>query len=86
MVRVLLRAEFAMSTRRLEMNIEQIKTKSADQLAELRQKGRRDQAPRPASECDLPWGPERFCQIEFLANGAKVACAKLYDRDADHGS
>jgi chromosome segregation ATPase len=35
----LLRAEFAMSTRRLEMNIEQLKTKSAGQLAELGKKG-----------------------------------------------
>jgi len=36
-----LRAEFAMSTRRLEMNIEQLRTKSASQLAEL---GRKDNA------------------------------------------
>ena len=35
----LLRAEFAMSTRRLEMNVEQLKTKSASQLAELGRKG-----------------------------------------------
>src|SRR5450759_5291753 len=35
----LLRAEFAMSTRRLEMNVEQLKTKSASQLAELGKKG-----------------------------------------------
>ncbi len=35
----LLRAEFAMSTRRFEMNIEQFKTKSAGQLAELGRKG-----------------------------------------------
>ena len=35
----LLRAEFAMSTRRLETNVEQLKTKSASQLAELGRKG-----------------------------------------------
>jgi len=35
----LLRAEFAMSTRRLEMNVEQLKTKGASQLAELGKKG-----------------------------------------------
>src|SRR6266487_921417 len=35
----LLRAEFAMTTRRLEMNIEQFKTKNASQLAELGKKG-----------------------------------------------
>ncbi len=34
-----LRAEFAMSTRRLEMIIEQLKTKSTSQLAELGKKG-----------------------------------------------
>lgn len=33
-----LRAEFAMSTRRLEMNVEQLKTKSTSQLAELGKK------------------------------------------------
>jgi hypothetical protein len=35
----LLRAEFAMSTRRLEMSVEQLKNKDANQLAELSQKG-----------------------------------------------
>jgi chromosome segregation ATPase len=35
----LLRAEFAMSTRRLETNVEQLKTKSASQLAEIGRKG-----------------------------------------------
>ena len=35
----LLRAEFAMSTRLLEINVEQLKTKSAGQLAELGKKG-----------------------------------------------
>ena len=35
----LLRAEFAVSTRRLEMNVEQLKTKNASQLAELGKKG-----------------------------------------------
>ena len=35
----LLRAEFAMSTRRLEMSVEQLKTKSTSQLAELGRKG-----------------------------------------------
>ena len=35
----LLRAEFAMSTRRLETNVEQLKAKSASQLAELGRKG-----------------------------------------------
>ncbi len=35
----LLRAEFVMSTRRLEMNVEQLKTKNASQLAELGKKG-----------------------------------------------
>ncbi len=35
----LLRAEFAMSTRRLEMNVEQLKTKNATQLAELGKNG-----------------------------------------------
>ena len=35
----LLRAEFAMSTRRLEMSVEQLKTTSAGQLAELGRKG-----------------------------------------------
>ncbi len=35
----LLRAEFAMSTRRLEMNVEQLKAKNARQLAELGKKG-----------------------------------------------
>jgi hypothetical protein len=35
----LLRAEFALSTRRLEMNVEQLKTKSVSQLAELGRKG-----------------------------------------------
>jgi chromosome segregation ATPase len=34
-----LRAEFAMSTRRLEMSVEQLKTKSTSQLAELGKKG-----------------------------------------------
>ena len=34
-----LRAEFAMSTRRLEMNVEQLKTKTTSQLAELGKKG-----------------------------------------------
>src|SRR2546429_9452535 len=33
-----LRAEFAMSTRRLEMSVEQLKTKSTGQLAELGKK------------------------------------------------
>src|SRR5213082_3113369 len=33
-----LRAEFAMSTRRLEMSVEQLKTKSTSQLAELGKK------------------------------------------------
>jgi chromosome segregation ATPase len=37
----LLRAEFAMSTRRLEMNVEQFKTKSARQVVEL---GKKDDA------------------------------------------
>ncbi len=35
----LLRAEFAMSTRLLEINVEQLKTKSAGQLAELGKRG-----------------------------------------------
>jgi len=35
----LLRAEFAMSTRRLEMSVEQLKTKSTSQLAELGRNG-----------------------------------------------
>jgi chromosome segregation ATPase len=35
----LLRAEFAVSTRRLETNVEQLKTKSASQLAEIGRKG-----------------------------------------------
>jgi chromosome segregation ATPase len=35
----LLRAEFAMSTRRLEMNVEQLQTRNASQLAELGKKG-----------------------------------------------
>jgi hypothetical protein len=35
----LLRAEFAMSTRRLEMSLEQLKSKDTNQLAELNQKG-----------------------------------------------
>ena len=35
----LLRAEFAMSTRRLEMSIEQLKTKDTNQLAQLSQRG-----------------------------------------------
>jgi hypothetical protein len=35
----LLRAEFAMSTRRLEMSVEQLKNKEAKQLVELSQKG-----------------------------------------------
>jgi chromosome segregation ATPase len=35
----LLRAEFAMSTRRLETNVEQLRIKSANQLAELGRKG-----------------------------------------------
>src|SRR5512143_3583072 len=34
-----LRAEFAMSTRRLERSVEQLKNKTADQLAQLGQKG-----------------------------------------------
>src|SRR3972149_10682432 len=34
-----LRAEFAMSTRRLEMSVENLKTKSPSQLAELGKKG-----------------------------------------------
>src|SRR5512139_3306449 len=34
-----LRAEFAMSTRRLEMSVENLKTKSTSQLAELGKKG-----------------------------------------------
>src|SRR4249920_3906605 len=34
-----LRAEFAMSTRRLEMSVEQLKTRSTSQLAELGKKG-----------------------------------------------
>src|SRR5215831_12337702 len=34
-----LRAEFAMSTRRLEMSVEQLKTKSTSQLAEIGKKG-----------------------------------------------
>src|SRR5262249_826244 len=34
-----LRAEFAMSTRRLEMSVEELKTKSTSQLAELGKKG-----------------------------------------------
>src|SRR5436190_9042591 len=34
-----LRAEFAMSTRRLEMSVEQMKTKTTSQLAELSKKG-----------------------------------------------
>src|SRR6478672_8960350 len=34
-----LRAEFAMSTRRLEMSVDQLKTKSTGQLAELGKKG-----------------------------------------------
>jgi hypothetical protein len=35
----LLRAEFAMSTRRLETKVEQLKTKGVSQLAELGRKG-----------------------------------------------
>jgi hypothetical protein len=35
----LLRAEFAMSTRRLEMSVEQLKNKATNQLAELSQRG-----------------------------------------------
>src|SRR6202165_827888 len=34
-----LRAEFAMSTRRLEMSVDQLKTKTTSQLAELGKKG-----------------------------------------------
>src|ERR1700686_2579011 len=34
-----LRAEFAMSTRRLEMSVEQLKAKTTNQLAELGKKG-----------------------------------------------
>ena len=45
----LLRAPFAMSTRCLETNVKQLKTKSASQLAELGRKGDADNGSRSSS-------------------------------------
>ena len=56
----LLRAEFAMSTRRLETNVEQLKTESASQLAELGRKGDAMTGSRSSSvRCVINWARHR---------------------------
>jgi chromosome segregation ATPase len=66
----LLRAEFAMSTRRLEMNVEQLKTKSASQLAELGRKG--DAINRLKIELGTLRGQMRATEEDFAVKAAAV--------------
>jgi chromosome segregation ATPase len=66
----LLRAEFAMSTRRLEMNVEQLKTKSAGQLAELGRKG--DAINRLKIELGALRGRFTSTEEEFAVKAAAV--------------
>jgi chromosome segregation ATPase len=66
----LLRAEFAMSTRRLEMNVEQLQTKNASQLAELGKKG--DAINRLNVELGALRDQLRATEEEFAAKAAAV--------------
>ena len=68
-----LRAEFAMSTRRLEMSVEQLKTKTTSQLAETRQEGRRHQ---PAQD-----RARRKDRHHFRAGSARQGAARSVARD-----
>ena len=66
----LLRAEFAMSTRRLETNVQQLKTKSASQLAELGRKG--DSINRLKIELGTLRGQMRATEEDFAVKAAAL--------------
>jgi chromosome segregation ATPase len=70
----LLRAEFAMSTRLLEINVEQLKTKSASQLAELGKKG--DTINRLKIELDALCDQLRATEEEFAVKATAVQKAE----------
>ncbi len=70
----LLRAEFAMSTRLLEINVEQIKTKSASQLAELGKKG--DTINRLKIELDAVCDQLRAAKEELAVKATAVQKAE----------
>ncbi len=63
-----LRAEFAMSTRRLEMSVDQLKNRTTSQLSELSKKDRRHQ---PAQ--GRAWRKERH---DFCAGSARQGAAR----------
>ena len=74
----LLRAEFAMSTRRLEMNVEQLKAKNARQLAELGKKGdaiNRLKIELGALRDQLPTTEEEFAVKATAVSAAERALA-----------
>ena len=74
-----LRAEFAMSTRRLEMSVEQLKTKSTSQLAELGKKG--DAVNRLKAEL----GEKTATIFALEARDKNLARAASCDRRRVHG-
>jgi chromosome segregation ATPase len=79
----LLRAEFAMSTRRLEVNVEQLKTKSASQLAELDKRG--DAITRLKIELGALRDQLRATEEEFAvkATGVQKAEPALSDKELE---
>ena len=79
----LLRAEFAMSTRRLETNVQQLKTKSASQLAELGRKG--DSINRLKIELGTLRGQMRATEEDFAVKAAALHEAQraLSEKEAE---
>ena len=71
-----LRAEFAMSTRRLEMSIDELKEKAASQVIEINRK--RDELNKLTSD-----GQERLQSIEELEKQASALRQELADREQD---
>src|SRR5262249_3330693 len=81
--RDLLRAEFAVSMRRLELNVEQLRTKSASQLAELGRKG--DAINRAKIELGALRDQMRATEEEFAVKAAAVQQAEraLSDKESE---
>jgi len=81
--RDLLRAEFAVSMRRLELNVEQLRTKSASQLAELGRKG--DAINRLKIELGALRDQMRATEEEFAVKAAAVQQAEraLSDKESE---
>jgi hypothetical protein len=79
----LLRAEFAMSTRRLETNVEQLKTKSANQLAELGSKA--DAINRLKVEVGTLREQLRVTEEELAVktSATRDAQRRLFEKDAE---